>query len=117
MTEFQEHSVEPTIWKIEGLETTEAAEQVVATAQQGARDEVRCIVLGRDAPSERLDHWLSIAAPVDGFIGFAIGRSIWEQPLRDHLAGGSEDDFVAAVAKNYTHYCEVYADAKVLPGE
>ncbi len=116
MTEFQEHRVEPTIWKIEGLETAEAARAVVAAAQQGGRDEVRCIVLGRDAPAERLDHWLKVAAPVPGFIGFAIGRSIWEDPLRDHLAGAHEEQLVAAVAERYAHYASVYAGA-VLPGE
>ena len=117
ITEFQQHKIEPTIWKIEGLETTEAAQLIVRTARQGGRDEVCCIVLGRDAPQDRLDHWLSIAAPVEGFIGFAIGRSIWEQPLRDQLAGGPERELVAAVARNYRHFADTYAAASVLPGE
>ncbi|MBK4346631.1 2-deoxy-5-keto-D-gluconate 6-phosphate aldolase domain-containing protein [Lacisediminihabitans changchengi] len=115
ITEFQQHKIEPTIWKIEGLETTEAAELIVRTARQGGRDEVCCIVLGRDAPADRLDHWLTIAAPVEGFIGFAIGRSIWEQPLRDHLAGGSEQELVAAVARNYRRFADTYAAASALP--
>ncbi|MCU1414262.1 MAG: hypothetical protein JWN80_1602 [Microbacteriaceae bacterium] len=115
MQDFQEHAIEPTIWKIEGLETAEAATLVVRQAQVGDRAEVRCIVLGRDAPTDRLDHWLTIAAATPGFIGFAIGRSIWEQPLRDHLAGGSEDDLIAAVAKNYRHFEAVYT--AVLPTE
>jgi myo-inositol catabolism protein IolC len=117
IADFQSHGVEPTLWKIEGLETADAAAQVVAAARQGGRDEVRCIVLGRDAPADRLDHWLAIAAATDGFVGFAIGRSIWEQPLRDHVAGGSEADFVAAVARNYSHFASVYAAARILPGE
>ena len=111
ITELQQHRVEPTIWKIEGLETPEAAVGIVAAAQQGGRDEVRCIVLGRDALPERLDHWLKVAAPVPGFIGFAIGRSIWEQALRDHLVGGSDEELVARVATEYAHYATVYAAA------
>ncbi len=117
ITEYQANAIEPTIWKIEGLETAEAAASVVAAARAGARTEVRCIVLGRDAPIDRLDHWLAIAAATDGFIGFAIGRSIWEQPLRDHLAGGSESDLVASVAARYRHFAEVYTAAGVLPTE
>ena len=117
MTEFQQRGIEPNIWKIEGLETTEAAEDIVRAARQGGRDQVSCIVLGRDAPVDRLDHWLTIAAPIDGFIGFAIGRSIWEQPLRDQLAGGSEAELVAAVSRNYRHFADSYAAASVLPGE
>jgi myo-inositol catabolism protein IolC len=115
MQDFQEHAIEPTIWKIEGLETADAATAVVHQAQSGGRDEVRCIVLGRDAPVDRLDHWLTIAAATPGFIGFAIGRSIWEQPLRDHVAGGSEADLIAAVAQNYLHFETVYT--AVLPGD
>ncbi|MES2171627.1 MAG: DUF2090 domain-containing protein [Actinomycetota bacterium] len=115
MADFQRHAIEPTIWKIEGLETADAATDVVRQAQVGGRGEVRCIVLGRDAPADRLDHWLSIAAATPGFIGFAIGRSIWEQPLRDHLAGGSEAGLIEAVAANYRHFAGVYTS--VHPGE
>lgn len=28
------------------------------------------------------DRWLRVAAPVPGWMGFAIGRSIWPDPLR-----------------------------------
>ena len=55
----------------------------------GGRDHVDAIVLGRDAPAARLDHWLAVAAPVDGFVGFAIGRSIWEQPIAGRNRGNA----------------------------
>jgi myo-inositol catabolism protein IolC len=105
--------VEPDIWKIEGLETVDAARAVVSTAREGGRGDVRCIVLGRDAPAERLDHWLSVAAGVDGFHGFAIGRSIWEQPLAEHLAGRLEAaQLTDQVATNYLHYAHSYRAAE-----
>jgi myo-inositol catabolism protein IolC len=44
------------------------------------------IVLGRDAPAERLDHWLEVASQVSAFVGFAIGCSIWEDAVRDYEA-------------------------------
>jgi 5-dehydro-2-deoxygluconokinase len=31
--------------------------------------------------------WLHTAASVPGFDGFAVGRTLWEQPLRDMIAG------------------------------
>ncbi len=112
MTEMQEAGVEPDIWKIEGLETTEAAADVVACARRNGRDTVRCIVLGRDAPTDKLDHWLRIAAVTDGFIGFAIGRSIWEKPLSDHVAGVlNETAATAVIAENYLHFCRTYDEA------
>jgi myo-inositol catabolism protein IolC len=112
LRDMQGAGVEPDIWKIEGLETAAAARAVVATARAGGRDHVRCIVLGRDAPAERLDHWLEIAARTEGFHGFAIGRSIWEQPLAGHLAGElTEGQLVDQVAGRYLHYVHSYRAA------
>ena len=54
------------------------------------------IVLGRDAPADRLDHWLEVASQVSAFVGFAIGRSIWEDAVRDYEA--SHHNEVAASA-------------------
>jgi myo-inositol catabolism protein IolC len=81
----QAHGVEPTLWKVEGLETAEAAQQVAAQARAGGRG-TDLIVLGRDAPADRLDHWLEVASQVSAFVGFAIGRSIWEDAVRDFEA-------------------------------
>ena len=81
----QAHDVEPTLWKVEGLETVEAAQQVASQARAGDRS-TDLIVLGRDAPADRLDHWLEVASQVSSFVGFAIGRSIWEDAVRDFEA-------------------------------
>ena len=81
----QAHGVEPALWKVEGLETVDAARQVAAQAKAGGRA-ADLIVLGRDAPVERLDHWLAVANQVDAFVGFAIGRSIWEDAVREWKA-------------------------------
>jgi myo-inositol catabolism protein IolC len=77
--------VEPALWKVEGLETVGAARQVAGQARAGGR-QASLIVLGRDAPAERLDHWLAVASQVRDFVGFAIGRSIWEDAVRDYEA-------------------------------
>jgi myo-inositol catabolism protein IolC len=109
ITDMQRAGIEPTWWKIEGLETTDAAESIVRAARADGRDSVSCIVLGRDAPAERLDHWLTIAAGVEGFTGFAIGRSIWQEPLEDLLAGKATDgDTMAEIARRYTHFANLF---------
>lgn len=103
--EMQHEGIEPDIWKIEGLETEADARAVVAAAQRDGRSAVSCIVLGRNASPQRVDHWLEVASAVDGFRGFAIGRSIWEKPLSDLLAGAaSETDLVRRVAEDYTRF-------------
>jgi myo-inositol catabolism protein IolC len=111
MEAVQAAGVEPTLWKIEGLETSEAAQQIVAGARAGGRD-ADCIVLGRDAPQDKLDHWLEVAAGVDGFVGFAIGRSIWKEPLQQYLTDGDEATFLETVGQKYLHYAGTYLAAR-----
>jgi myo-inositol catabolism protein IolC len=94
----QAHGVEPTIWKVEGLETVAAARQVADQARAGGRT-TDLIVLGRDSPADRLDHWLEIASQVDAFVGFAIGRSIWEDAVSEYEA--SDRDQTAASRVRY----------------
>jgi 5-dehydro-2-deoxygluconokinase len=100
----QAAGVEPSIWKIEGLETPDAARAVVAQARAGGRDNVNAIVLGRDAPAEDLYHWIAVAAPIDGFVGFAIGRSIWEDAVRARHTGQLDDETTSREVRD--HYLD-----------
>jgi myo-inositol catabolism protein IolC len=102
----QAHGVEPTLWKVEGLETAEAAQQVADQAQAGGRS-TDLIVLGRDAPAERLDHWLEVASQVRAFVGFAIGRSIWEDAVRGYEAS---DRGATAASAARAQIAERYVD-------
>jgi 5-dehydro-2-deoxygluconokinase len=73
---------------------------------------VTCVLLGRGASTEKVEEWLRAAAPVTGFIGFAIGRSIWWDALRGYLDKSlSREQAVALVADNYLHFVDVYEKA------
>jgi 5-dehydro-2-deoxygluconokinase len=105
---LQDRGVDPALWKVEGPDTAEAAQAVVETAARGGR-QARCIVLGRHAPAADLDRWLAIAAALEGFAGFAIGRSIWWDPLQEHLQRATDAEQVRRqVAENYLHYAAAY---------
>jgi myo-inositol catabolism protein IolC len=112
--ELQEFGVDVDIWKIEGVERREDAEMLVAQGRSGSgRGRVACVLLGRGASSEKVDHWLQQAAPVDGFVGFAIGRSIWWDALRGHLSGELDRSAaVEQVADRYLRFVKVYDDAE-----
>ena len=107
--------VYPSIWKLEGYDTTEGAQLVLDAVK--SRDPVsECVVLGRNAPQRQLDHWLDIAAPLEGFVGFAIGRSNWNQPLADYLAGRQDQASTERrIAENYSHYIRRYFGADTAP--
>src|SRR5262249_2999758 len=85
--QLQSAGVEPDIWKIEGLDSREDCEKIVAAARRGGRDKVSCIILGRGADDKKVSEWLEIAASVPGFIGFAVGRTTFWEPVVDWRAG------------------------------
>jgi 5-dehydro-2-deoxygluconokinase len=79
--ELQDAGVEPDVWKIEGLDRREDCERIVAAARRGGRDQVGCIILGRGEDDRKVHEWLTTAAAVPGFIGFAVGRTSFWDPL------------------------------------
>ncbi len=105
----QIHEVRPALWKVEGFDTVEGARQVAEQAVAGGHI-ADLIVLGRDAPADRLDRWIDIACGVPGFVGFAIGRSIWEDPIRDYEASDrgrqAADEARARIAERYLGFVE-----------
>src|ERR687885_657830 len=116
ITELQEAGVEPDIWKIEGIETQEDCEAISKTCRRDGRDGVVCVVLGRGANDEKVEHWLRQGAPVDGYAGFAIGRTIWWDALKGFLDGGIErEDAAEQIAENYLRFVEVYREAERAP--
>jgi 5-dehydro-2-deoxygluconokinase len=79
--QLQDAGVEPDVWKIEGLDRREDCEKMVAAARRGGRDHVGCIILGRGEDDHKVHEWLTTAASVPGFIGFAVGRTSFWDPL------------------------------------
>jgi myo-inositol catabolism protein IolC len=113
IAELQEGGVEPDVWKIEGLDERSDCERIAAQCRVGGRNGVVCVVLGRGADGEKVDHWLRQAAPVEGYIGFAIGRSIWGDPLQGFIdARLGRENAAERVAGNYLRFVDVYASAE-----
>ena len=110
--ESQDFGIEVDIWKIEGVDERSDAEMLARQTRKGAgREGVVCVLLGRGASDEKVDQWLRAASPVEGFIGFAIGRSIWWDALKGFLDGGLERDAAAQqIADNYLRFIRVYEE-------
>jgi myo-inositol catabolism protein IolC len=112
IVEFQDAGVEADIWKIEGIDTQEDCDRIARTARRDGRDRVVCVVLGRGADDAKVDHWLRQGAPVEGYAGFAIGRTIWWDALKGFLDGNLErEDATQQVADNYLRFVRVYDEA------
>ena len=110
--EIQLAGVEPDIWKIEGLDREKSCELLSELIKSDGREGVVAVVLGRGADNAKVDHWLRTGAPVDGYSGFAIGRSIWSNEVRAWNEGDMEESAaIASIAANFRRFIDVYESA------
>jgi myo-inositol catabolism protein IolC len=112
--DIQNFGIEVDIWKIEGVDERSDCETLARQTRTGpGRERVVCVLLGRGASDDKVDHWLRQAAPVEGFVGFAIGRSIWGGPLTGYLDGSLDREAAQKqVADNYMRFVNVYEGAE-----
>ncbi len=113
ISQLQDAGVEPDVWKIEGLDRREDCEQIVATAHRGGREKVGCIVLGRGEDVKKVREWLTMAAGVPGFIGFAVGRTDFWGPLVDFREKKiTREAAVAEIAGRYREFVDIFENAR-----
>ena len=111
--QLQDAGVEPDVWKVEGLDRREDCQKIVAAARRGGRPKVSCIVLGRGEDDNQVIKWLTTAAAVPGFIGFAIGRTdFWEPLLAWRHEKATREDAVAQIAGRYRHFVDIFERAR-----
>jgi 5-dehydro-2-deoxygluconokinase len=85
---------------------------VVQAARRGGRDKVGCIVLGRGEDDKKVREWLATAAAVPGFIGFAVGRTTFWDPLVSFRKGEiSRDAAVQKIAGLYKEWVSLFEKA------
>jgi myo-inositol catabolism protein IolC len=113
ITELQNRGVEPDVWKIEGLDHRDDSLEIARAARRDGRQDVGCIVLGRGSNEDKVIEWLTIAAKVPGFIGFAVGRTSFWHPLvalRDGKV--AREKAVEEIAGRFLKWTQVFVDAK-----
>ena len=111
--QLQDAGVEPDVWKIEGLDNRALCEDIVAAVRREGRDRVGCIILGRGEDDEKVRGWLSTAAGVRGFIGFAVGRTTFWEPLTDWRAKRiTREAAVAEIARRYREWVVFFEKAR-----
>ncbi len=113
MQEIQNSGVEPDIWKVEGVETLADYEALAKQARSNGRDDVALIVLGRGKDEVALKQWLSLAAQTKGFEGFAIGRTIWENPIKKlSRKEVSEQEAIEQIGDKFKMFCDFWLNSR-----
>jgi 5-dehydro-2-deoxygluconokinase len=111
--DLQDAGVEADVWKIEGIDRKEDCQKVVEVARRGGRDKVGCIILGRGENDQKVREWLSTAAAVPGFIGFAVGRTTFWNSLVDYRSGKiTRETAVAQIAASYREWVDLFEKAR-----
>jgi myo-inositol catabolism protein IolC len=113
IAELQDAGVEPDVWKLEGLDRREDCEKLVATAHRDGRDKVGCIILGHGEDAQKVHEWLEVAAQVPGFVGFAVGRTtFWDPVVNWKMQKISREDAVAQIARRYREWVGIFEGAQ-----
>jgi 5-dehydro-2-deoxygluconokinase len=111
--QLQDAGVEADVWKIEGLDRREDCVKVVQAARRGGRDHVGCIVLGRGEDDKKVREWLGVAAPVPGFIGFAVGRTTFWDPLIEWRGKKiTREAAVKEISRRYREWANIFEKAR-----
>jgi myo-inositol catabolism protein IolC len=114
--QLQDAQVEPDVWKIEGLDRREDGEKIVAAARRGGRTKVGCIILGRGEDDSKVREWLTTAASVPGFIGFAVGRTdFWEPLIAWRAKKSTREEAVNEIARRYREFVDIFERARARP--
>jgi myo-inositol catabolism protein IolC len=114
--ELQNAGVEPDLWKIEGLDRRDDCDEIVTAARTAGRDRVSCIVLGRGEDDQKVRNWLAVAASVPGFIGFAVGRTtFWDPLVAWRSKKATREQTVAEIAGRYREFVNLFERADLHP--
>ena len=98
---IQDFGVEPDVWKLEGVGKVEDSEALVKQCHANGRT-AGIITLGRGEDAEKVKEWLKVGAKVEGIIGFAVGRTVFWEPMKALNDGKiSRAEAASQVARNY----------------
>ncbi len=112
IAEMHAAGIKPDVWKIEGTETEEDMKACSQAVMNGGKSGVQIVILGRGATQEEVDRWLRAGAKTEGVTGFAIGRTVFSEPITAlHKGQISEVEAIDTIAKNYEHGIDVFLSA------
>ncbi|MBP9828238.1 DUF2090 domain-containing protein [Patescibacteria group bacterium] len=104
--EFHAAGVWPTVWKLEGLARSSGWKKVQEIAQ------VPLIILGRGESNATVKGWIKLAAESGHVHGFAVGRTVFLEPLKKFQNKKADRKAtVAAIAKNFLEYVKLWERA------
>jgi myo-inositol catabolism protein IolC len=107
--ELQRANIEPDIWKIEGMENEDSYKIVSLQALKEERKDVGIVILGRGENREKVEEWIRVGNKSRGVIGFAVGRTVFWDPLVDYKNDRIEKEkTIEAISNNFLHFYHIF---------
>lgn len=107
--EIREFGIEPDIWKLEGLDKEDDYENLAKEIHPDSR----IIILGRGADASQVERWIAVGAGVEKVIGFAIGRTVFWQPLLDYKNERIDKGVaIERIANNFSRFYRIFIESK-----
>lgn len=109
IVELQDEGCEPDVWKIEGMESDLDYLSIIQEARKNGRDNVSVVILGRGENKETVEKWVKTGSKIPGIIGFAIGRTIfWEPLVMFKDAKITREEAIKEISDNYIHFYKLF---------
>ncbi len=106
--EIQDFGIEPDVWKLEGVKKLEDSKALVEQCKSDGRTS-GIITLGRGENEEKVKEWLKVGAKVKGIIGFAVGRTVFWEPMKAlNEKSISREEAITQVANNYKELVDLW---------
>lgn len=104
--DMHNHGISPAVWKLEMLPTIQDWKKLAPIAK------APMILLGRGAGIPEVDEWVITAAKSGVVDGFAIGRTIFFEPIKKFTEKKfTKKQTVDAIAKNYIHFVKLWKNS------
>lgn len=109
--ELQNADVEPDIWKIEGMESEDNYKIVALQSRREERNDVGIVILGRAENQNKVEKWIKSGNKIRGILGFAVGRTIFWEPLIEYKNGKIEKEKVIEIINNnFLHFYHLFVN-------
>lgn len=116
--DFQDFSIEPDVWKLEGFDQEGDYKEVIKAIKRDGRVNVNLVVLGRGGSVEDVERWLEVGereeifetgGKVEGVIGFAVGRTVfWEALEKFHKREIGKAEVIQTVSANFQKFYKIF---------
>jgi 5-dehydro-2-deoxygluconokinase len=116
--DFQNFSIEPDVWKMEGFNKAEDYKEVIKAIKIDGRVNVNLVVLGRGGSVQEVEKWIEVGereeifetgGKVEGVIGFAVGRTIFWQALEKfHKREIGKAEVIQTVSANFQKFYKIF---------